>query len=1455
MACDRCGTCSCQCGSLPYTLTAQVSGVSGYLKEYICPLEITATFGSGAVALATEPGGDPPRSQNTGFPCGYSKYSDADCQPSVDKGPLTAVMLKDGGACYAKLGRVAPILTASAGGGSEATLTITTTEAKSCDDFGLPHWYVSKIAVSGGGGYKHNTPVTITHSVGDTKIAAAEATLQTAAREEPDFTLSAAGGTGATLTPAAAPTGWGIDAIEVESSGKTNTYGLPVSIIATIGDFGVSAAAAVALTTLIEPSVGVYAAEGSGATLRPTLTEKAWIDGRKCWTISSLSIDAGGTGYKKGSVLTAITGDKTELAFCGKVSAIGTGGSISAVSILEGGAYYKETGVIESVKVIEPGCYYRQTKGNPPTEPFLTASGVDGSLTVKLKPVAWGVSGITVEDGGEDYKYGAKVSVVLGDGDFLDGHPLGATFSATAKTTLAAPTISLAACEKSGSGAALTPTLQSYTDEDGVQYWGVSSIAIKAGGVNYEVGDDVLVTISAGTKRNDSAFSSNVTKIDEDTGEIKAVTVHDSGKFYRDTGVISSVSITNRGRYYNDLGTPTGITLQSGGRYYREDADVAPYVADVTVIPCWGGTGAEISATVDSTVTSSTFGQITKLTIDKGGDDYLAWHYWYQWKTGVTPPSNPLLASVTDIEKIDASRFNHTATLAASSPVRLVGTSVVSSYGSGACVSVGPLCIVDQVVSSIERAVVENPGSGYAKIGREQPTITISANEYSSGSGASFTATLKQTTDSIGLDCWQISSAKVSGGSCYGVKGRTLPPLTASATPGSGAYFAVIGESAVDDCGGNYVKVGSVYVLGGTGYQDGSEVTITAPANAVVRTPATATLQATDGVPTGIIVTEPGAYFIKGPDEPLQVGIYQNPLDTVVRDEAISPALLTLQTDDDGAPTGVTVVEGGAYYRENKTLPPLVASVSVEIDQATGSNGSGAELSATVDSDYSSSTFGTISKVEVVQGGSGYTFYGASKDCEYVTAWGVDRSEIFRYNYVIPGTTPEPPATLSLHTASGGPPSATLSWRFYPVVRKYSPNGWEGYPPHTFTQFFSGSSPLADCRDFSVSLSADQRGTGTITVTPGGTISHKSGAVTCEAGVSTLQDIDCDYYICTACEGTNCPPDKCCYQDTPGQCVDCRCYAGAPCPPGTCCGFDEGSSIPTCNASHCVCLEDSDCDDLCTCVRVRGSGNQNECRKPCIADCDCPDDLICLGGCRGCGPPPPPATPPCEGVTCPPGKYCDPNTGQCVDITGCCLVDACECEVCDSYTDFWCDEEWNCYEYPVTNCYWLGTDCNTPCPTGDGYTGQRRSFKVPGQSSTAAGCQGEGGQFTENAVCNIVNNEWIADPLKCCITEFEECVTVAALGTPGTGFACTIRWPWTRIGSTKFVQRVTPLPPGETECGQDYMIEGSVTTKRTAHSCSEILSSQSGDCVGARTTLHDGPCRDQGDCNPENPLP
>jgi hypothetical protein len=77
-------------------------------------------------------------------------------------------------------------------------------------------------------------------------------------------------------------------------------------------------------------------------------------------------------------------------------------------------------------------------------------------------------------------------------------------------------------------------------------------------------------------------------------------------------------------------------------------------------------------------------------------------------------------------------------------------------------------------------------------------------------------------------------------------------------------------------------------------------------------------------------------------------------------------------------PRFVVVKERGKFFRETDGAP-YVADVVVEVDQEKPSNGSGALINATIDTNVESATFGQIASLTLASGGSNYTLFGGGR--------------------------------------------------------------------------------------------------------------------------------------------------------------------------------------------------------------------------------------------------------------------------------------------------------------------------------------------------------------------------------------------------------------------------------------------------------------------------------------------
>jgi hypothetical protein len=385
----------------------------------------------------------------------------------------------------------------------------------------------------------------------------------------------------------------------------------------------------------------------------------------------------------------------------------------------------------------------------------------------------------------------------------------------------------------------------------------------------------------------------------------------------------------------------------------------------------------------------------------------------------------------------------------------LISLTFSSCFGGGAAGRVtAPGGDPDTGKGPISAVSLTSSGSGYAKLGRVAPTLTISGG---SGTGATFTPTLASTDDACGVPTWSLSSVAFKGGTGY-VDGdelsvseavgdtaeavavvrvqttRTQPTLSASASGGSGATFTVTTASNGDTP--QTWGVSGVSVSGTTSsYADmtklsfsGTGVVEQIEAEAYVRTVRvqptptltvqslgsgaglTATLTQIDDpaeLParpawevSAITITAGGTGYsvydaidctTDGQGSPYSW--FYAYVEEVDEDGAILAVTLSsggaffkstgeideVQVNsggeyyhDDGIPTGVTVENGGQYYREDASEPPYVAEISILTSQGLPSAGAGAILTATVNDDTSSPTFGQVTGLAITDAGTGY---------------------------------------------------------------------------------------------------------------------------------------------------------------------------------------------------------------------------------------------------------------------------------------------------------------------------------------------------------------------------------------------------------------------------------------------------------------------------------------------------
>jgi hypothetical protein len=298
-------------------------------------------------------------------------------------------------------------------------------------------------------------------------------------------------------------------------------------------------------------------------------------------------------------------------------------------------------------------------------------------------------------------------------------------------------------------------------------------------------------------------------------------------------------------------------------------------------------------------------------------------------------------------------------------------------YGSGAAGKVtAPGGDPDTDKGPITAVSLANGGSGYALLGRVEPTLTATG----SGDGATFTVTVEASEDDCGVDFWKVSKVTASGGTGYTdgeqltiavAEGdtaeqdavvtikttRSVPTLaiTVDTYGGSGAEFTVA-TSPNPGTPATWAAASVTVTEGGSGYTDGEYVTVTGDtardvtvesATGYIRTvrmaPAVevsvasslgsgAVLAATFTTGTGsssgrpvwivdaITITDGGADYEVG--DSVSVTVTDGTEEWSSWFEATVDAV-----DGSGAIESVTVTSGGEYYKDSGEIEEVVLEV------------------------------------------------------------------------------------------------------------------------------------------------------------------------------------------------------------------------------------------------------------------------------------------------------------------------------------------------------------------------------------------------------------------------------------------------------------------------------------------------------------------------------------------------
>lgn len=293
---------------------------------------------------------------------------------------------------------------------------------------------------------------------------------------------------------------------------------------------------------------------------------------------------------------------------------------------------------------------------------------------------------------------------------------------------------------------------------------------------------------------------------------------------------------------------------------------------------------------------------------------------------------------------------------------------------------------------SVTGVTLTDGGSGFARLGRVEPTVTASV---SGGSGATLSVTLAEQSENLGSGCMPVPYWKVD---------------SVSVTAGGTGYSDGIAVTFSAASGDTQITAAKAYAYVGFDEPANATVTVTSSGSGASLTPTwSTTTQPSPPIDRGGATSPPhcekpprDAYIVTGfiinnggsgysVDDAIDI-LFAQSVDGVVNDNGYfavdavdgNGAITAVRVDYGGTYGGAftdaladVVVEAchgdaGHYYREDANEPPYVATVTVHPENASPSAGFGDTIVATVDDDPTSATFGKIISLSVTAGGSGF---------------------------------------------------------------------------------------------------------------------------------------------------------------------------------------------------------------------------------------------------------------------------------------------------------------------------------------------------------------------------------------------------------------------------------------------------------------------------------------------------
>jgi hypothetical protein len=395
---------------------------------------VSLTRGSISTYVAIEGG--------SGEGTGYAEIDGVD-----GTGSITGIAVIDPGSGYAyeEMERIEPTLDLSitTSGGTGATFSISL--LTNGDD--PETWKIDSVSVTTPGtgyGFFDTAEAYVTDPIGGVDFAAILVLYVT--RVEPTLSISGGDGTGADIDPVLiadvdfnGKNVWRIDSVTINDGGAgyTESTNLTVNIDAGEPGFGWGAIL-VPRVTRSEPTtltVSVSSIDGSGADLEVVLTPGTDPYGYDIWEVTSITINDGGFGYDDfDSVSINLGGAIEQSPAYGYVEVDGSG-TITSITLYDGGRYYETDGVIVAVDIDDngeyahtdgtidtievdpysPGAYWAEQETgevivDPPDVTVETNSAGSGAVLTPVidddpdSPTFGQITSITVTSAGADYK-------------------------------------------------------------------------------------------------------------------------------------------------------------------------------------------------------------------------------------------------------------------------------------------------------------------------------------------------------------------------------------------------------------------------------------------------------------------------------------------------------------------------------------------------------------------------------------------------------------------------------------------------------------------------------------------------------------------------------------------------------------------------------------------------------------------------------------------------------------------------------------------------------------------------------------------------------------------------------------------------------------------------------------------------------------------------------------------